>query len=53
MQCLEDQGQDLEGDMMFNGKPVKPMQDRGDVVIFLGVGGQSGGAIEAGLESIE
>ena len=39
MQCLEDQGQDLKGNAMFNGKPVKPMKDRGDMVIFLGVGG--------------
>ena len=39
MQGLEDQGQDLEGKAMLNRKPVKLMDDRGDVVMFLGMGG--------------
>ena len=39
MQGLEDQGQDLKGNAVLNGKPVKLMEDRGDVVVFLCVGG--------------
>ncbi len=53
MQGLEDQGQDLKGNTMLNRKPVKLMKDRGDVVMFLGVGGQSGSTIETRLQSVE
>ena len=38
MQGLLDHGQDLRGYAMLNGKPMELLEDRGDVVMFLGVG---------------
>ena len=53
MQGLVDHGQNLKGYTVLYMKPVELLKDRGNVVVFLGMSGQSSGTIETGLKSVK